>query len=95
MADGVQTTYFVGNCAGNMSRSPGGYFAHASSDKTHCSLWWRSPQGAPTDITEDPAYWKHSEGCPGSMLDGYLVPLPAPLTPPIPQNFESLLKTSG
>lgn len=86
---------WVFNSPGNMAMSAGGYFAHASTNHTYSSLWWRDGRGAPTDLSKSPAHLKHSQGCPGSMLDGYVISLPAPLVPPVPTNAKELLGRAG
>lgn len=68
---------------GNMAMSPGGYFAHASTNYLQSALWRRTPLGALEDISMDDTYWMQ-KSTPQTLLDGYLVPLPAPLMPPRP-----------
>ncbi|MBN9663516.1 MAG: hypothetical protein J0H49_35285 [Acidobacteria bacterium] len=72
---------WVESSTGNMAMSPGGYFAHASTNYMQSSLWRRRPDGSVENITVDPAYWRWKSS-PTTLLDGYVVPLPAPMTPP-------------
>jgi predicted amidohydrolase len=81
---------FVGNCAGNAAMSAGGYFAHASSNDQMSALWHRDAKGSLIDLSQSPA---HTSGCPGSMLKGYVIQLPAPLVPPKPQSLRMPVKT--
>ncbi|MGC4053358.1 MAG: hypothetical protein QM757_28995 [Paludibaculum sp.] len=76
----------VVNNMGNMAMSPGGYFAHASTDSSLSQLWRRNPNGSLENITSNPAYLKW-KGTDQTRLCGYLVPLPAPIAPPIPQDL--------
>jgi predicted amidohydrolase len=66
---------------GNMAMSAGGYFVHASTNYQDSALWWRNPNGNCENISVDVRYWKY-KGTQLSRLDGYVVPLPAPLVPP-------------
>lgn len=72
---------WVDSSVGNMAMSAGGYFVHASTNYAESSLWRRTLAGATEDITQDNAYWRW-KSTPTTRLDGYLVPLPAPLVPP-------------
>jgi len=82
---------YVGTNIGNMAMSADGYFAHASTNYQETTLCLRASNGTIVEIKKDDKYRKLSEGCPGKMLDGYIVPLPPPLVPALPPNPGQLL----
>jgi predicted amidohydrolase len=87
---------WVETSVGNMAMSAGGYFAHASTNFNAGGVWRRKLDMQCENITEDTTYWKY-KNTQATMLDGYVVPLPAPIVPALPdlKSLRPLLQQHG